>query len=296
MIESALWEIEGATSGVEGDTMLYTVSGPDIVCFGDSMTVGGSTSYPSVLQSKLVGAGKPGTVRNSGVGGETSVTITARSGATPFIVDVDGGNIPASGGVTITFRPINSAAVAPLISGDGIPGGTMDGALKGIPGTISYSAGVYTFTRTTSGSAVVCARPEPFRTDYSEARRGDIYIIWIGQNGPSEVRARNDARAIIQHMSAGDKRWLVISKPTSSDADDALWHDEFGRRFIAIRKYLVEFGLADAGIPPTSQDITDMSNGVVPTSLRTDAVHWNSAGYTILGQQVYNRLLELGWI
>lgn len=279
--------------------MAITTSGPDIVCWGDSMTAGaggGGTAYPGVLQSILAANSKPGAVRNSGVGGENSVTITGRTGANPFIVDVTGGVIPASGGVEVTLRPINGVAVAPLLQGTGTTGATFIGQLNGIHGTISLSGGVYTFTRTTAGSAVTTNRPEPFRTDYSEARRGDIAIIWIGQNGPSEERARNDARAIINHLSPVIKRWLVISKPTSTDADDALWHNEFGRRFIAIRKYMVEFGLADAGITPTTQDTTDIGNGVVPSSLRFDSTHWNAAGYTILGQQVYRRLSELGWI
>lgn len=282
------------------DASAKIVSGPDIVCWGDSMTAGaggGGTTYPSVLASLLSGVGYTGSVRNSGVGGE-GVTITARSGATPFIVDVTGGSIPASGGVTITFRQINGSNVAPLLQGDGNPDGGMTGPLKGVLGTITYDSATttYTFTRTTAGSAVTCDRPEAFRTDYSEARRGDIYIIWIGQNIPSNDRAIQDARAMVEHMTALSKRYIVVSKPTSTDTDDAAWHAEFGRRFLAIRKYMVEFGLQDAGITPTTQDNTDMANGVVPTSLRSDSVHWTAAGYTIMGQQVFNRIRELGWV
>lgn len=275
------------------------VSGPDIVCWGDSMTAGaggGGTTYPSVLQSLLTAASYAGTVRNAGVGGETSVTITARSGATPFLVDVSGGVIPSSGGVTIIFRQINGQSVTPLLQGTGTPGTTFTGSLAGVPGTISQSGGNYTFTRTASGSAVAVTRPVAWRTDFSEARRGDIAIIWIGQNGPSNTRAIEDARAIIDHLEALNKRFLVISKPTSSAADDAAWFAEFGRRFLAIRAYMVEYGLQDAGITPTAQDTTDISNGVVPTSLRTDSVHWTAAGYTILGNQVFKRLNELNWI
>ena len=279
-------------------TLFPVVSGPDIVCWGDSMTAGAGgngTTYPSVLQSLLTAAGKTAVVRNAGVGGETSVTITARTGATPFIVDVSGGQIPASGGVTITFRPINGQPVAPLLQGTGT-GGSFTGSLAGVPGTITQSGGVYTFTRTTAGTAVTANRPLPFRTDFSEARRGDIALIWIGQNGPSNTRAIEDARAIVEHLTALNKRYLVISRPTSTDADDAAWFSAFGRRFVAIRAYMVEFGLQDAGITPTSQDLADIAAGRIPSSLRVDAVHWTAAGYTVMGNVIFNRLNELGWI
>jgi len=281
------------------DPIRKVVSGPDIVCWGDSMTAGaggGGTTMTSVLQTLLTAAGSSAVVRNAGVGGETSVTITARTGATPFIVEIPSGSIPASGGVTVTLRQINGQTAAPLLQGTGTPGSTFSGLLAGVLGTLSQSGGVYTFTRSAPGPSVSVTRPQPFRTNFSEDRRGDIAIIWIGQNGPTNQRAIDDARAIIQHMNALDKRWLVISKPTSTDADDVAWFNEFGRRFIAARQYLMEFGLSDAGITPTAQDITDMAAGVIPSSLRADSVHWTANGYSILGNLVFQRLTEMDWI
>ena len=154
----------------------------------------------------------------------------------------------------------------------------------------------YTFARTTAGTQITFDRPKPFYLDVAAPRLGDIHIIWIGQNGPSTARAISDAKAIIQHMQALDKRYLVVSKPTSTDADDSLFFAEFGRRFVAARKYLVQYGLQDAGITPTAQDNIDIANGVVPTSLRADAVHWTAQGYTILANILFNRIKELGWI
>ena len=113
------------------------------------------------------------------------------------------------------------------------------------------------------------------------------------------MRAIQDAKAIIQRMTALDKRFLVISKPggsSTSDVDDAMWFAEFGRRFIPIRQYMVKYGLADAGITPTAQDITDMANGTVPTSLRSDSVHWLGVDYTILANIIFQRLYEMEWI
>ena len=73
-------------SGAKG--ALGIVSGPNITCWGDSMTAGaggGGTTYPAVLQSLLTAAGYTSTVFNRGVGGENAPTICARAGGNPFI-------------------------------------------------------------------------------------------------------------------------------------------------------------------------------------------------------------------
>jgi lysophospholipase L1-like esterase len=298
MLSTGYLPVAAAYKSSYQDQEFKVSSGPDIWCIGDSMTAGaggGGTTYPIVLQSLLTADGHTGVVRNGGVGGETSVTITARTGAYPFIVNVTGGSIPASGGVAITFRSINGQPTQPLLQGST----SMVGMLGDLPGTISQSGGTYTFTRTTAGTSIVADRPLAFYRDDNKLRRGDIAIIWIGQNGPSNTRAIEDARAIVQYLTALDKRFLVISKPggtSSADTDDAAWFAAFGRRFLPVRQYMVEFGLQDAGITPTSQDLTDIAAGTVPTSLRVDSVHWTAAGYTILGNLLFNRLTEMGWV
>lgn len=239
-----------------------------------------------------------------GVGGETSPTICARQGGNPFLINVTGGIIPASTTpVTVTLEQINGETVRPLLQGST----TWTGVLDGIAGVLnlvepsgssaSWQAdNYYTFARTAAGTQITFDRPKPFYLDVAAPRLGDIHIIWIGQNGPSTARAISDTKAMIQRMQALDKRYLVISKPTSTDADDSLFFAEFGRRFVAARKYLVQYGLQDAGITPTAQDNTDIANGIVPTSLRADAVHWTAQGYTILANLLFNRIKELGWI
>lgn len=280
------------------------ISGPNVVCWGDSMTAGAGgngTTYPKVLQDLLTAAGYTGTVTNRGVGGESSVTITGRTNATPFMVMVDGGSIPATGQVGLTLRQINGITPAPLKQGSQ----SYTCTLAGVPGTFGRTVdadGVtyhYHFTRAADGTAATADRPTPLLLDIGEQHRGDIALIWIGQNGPSNARAIQDAKAIIQHLRALDKRFLVISKPggtSAQDADDAEWFAEFGTRFIAIRQYMVEFGLADADITPTAQDETDMANGTVPSSLRVDAVHWVGAGYEILANVIFRKFEELGWV
>lgn len=279
-------------------------SGPNILCAGDSMTQGNQdgtgVTYPDELQKLLSAAGHPGAVTNFGAGGETSVTITARAGGNPFVVLPVGGVIPATtGAVQITLLPINGAPVDPLKQGPSTYIATLAGVRGTFSRTIAGDVFTYYFTRFVAGTEIPVNRPEPMYLEIAEAARGDIAVIWMGQNGPNTDRAIQDAEAIISHMKALDKRFIVISMPGGSsaqDADDSKWFAKFGRRFIPIRQYMAQYGLADAGITPTAQDLADMTNGTVPTSLRTDAVHWIGEGYKILAKQIFKRMKELEFI
>ena len=288
-------------SGVKG--VMSIVSGINVTAFGDSMTAGaggGGTTYPGELQRLLTAAGHTIPVINRGVGGENSVTICARAGGNPFVVLPVAGVIPATTtAFEITLQAINGYVPKPLMQGPSSYTGRLGNVRGTFSRTVVDTTYTYFFTRATAGIEIVANRPLPLYLDIGDQSRGDINIIWIGQNGPNDVRAIQDAKAIIQRLTALDKRYLVISKPggtTANDADDALWFAEFGRRFIPIRQYMVKYGLADAGIEPSAQDLTDMANGTVPTSLRSDSVHWLAAGYTILAKIIFQRINELEWI
>ena len=292
------------------DTTIKIASGPDIVCFGDSMTAGsggGGTTYPSTLKTLMQNAGSTANVYNMGVGGETSTTICARQGGNPFILSVTDGIIPAdTTPVKVALRQINGNTVTPLLQG----ATTWDGKLGDIAGVLNLvepngsqatwqSNNYYTFARKTAGAQITADRNFPFYLDVAAPRLGDIHIIWVGQNNPDPDRNIADAKAMVRNMRALDKRYIIISRPagtTAQNEDDAKWFAEFGRHFIPIRQYMVEFGLSDAGITPTAQDLTDISNGTVPTSLRSDAVHWTAAGYQILANVVFKKLKELEYI
>ena len=227
IVEKLPGDIGGAPSTYNAGTkgVLKMVSGPNFVAPGDSMTAGAGgngTNYTGVLQGLLTAAGHPGTVKNRGVGGENSVTITARMGGYPFMVLPVAEVIPATTTpFEITLLPINGQMPAPLKQGSL----TYTGRLGAVPGTFSRteSGGVltYYFTRATAGSEVVANRPMAMYLDVGIEARGDIYLIWIGQNGPDTTRAIQDAKALIQQMTALDKRFLVISKPGGTSAQDA---------------------------------------------------------------------------
>ena len=72
--------------------------------------------------------------------------------------------------------------------------------------------------------------------------------------------------------------------------------EAFGEHFLDIRSYLLENGLQDAGIEPVKKDRKNLAKGEIPSSLRVDEVHGNEAFYRIIGEQVYRKLKDLGYI
>lgn len=292
------------------DKQTKITSGPNIVCWGDSMTAGAGAVHPYsyYLQQLLTQSGSTAVVRNCGVGGESSETICARQGGNPFLITVNSGTIDASASTLnpITFLSQGGTTVSPtpLLQGSGNPFeniGYFKGNLYGISGQIHPLNGGYVFVRDESGTSITANRPTHFYTNYSKELRDSIAIIWVGQNsnpsaGLDDARAIQDAKAMARHLETLDKRYLVINKPISVPDEDKLWYAEFGDRYIAARKYLMEYGLADAGLTPTQQDLDSIAAGYIPNSLRYDNVHWNDYGYEILANLIFKRLKDLEWI
>jgi len=298
-------------------------SGPNIVAWGDSMTAGATgVPYTDYLQQIFTAEGIDGNVVNNGVGGESSVTITARTNANPFTVTVVGGQIPASGRIAVNLLPINGVIVEPFRQSGNFT--CTFAGITGIFGATNTGGNYgYWFERASSGDTIDITRPEPVYLNIGEQSRGDIAIIWIGQNQPNWVdgvdnytkvneRAINDAKAIIQYLTAIDKRYLVITAPSGGhekDPFDARWFEELGQRYIPIRQYMATpiyasngitivscYGLDDAGFEATPQDIIEIGEGRIPVSLRNDGVHWKAEGYEILAKIIYKKLKQLGWV
>lgn len=81
------------------------------------------------------------------------------------------------------------------------------------------------------------------------------------------------------------------------NAYNAYMQSKYGRHFVDIHKYLVEFGMADwPALTPTADDVWDMQNNRVPRSLRVDSTHFNQYGYRTVGRLVTARMRELGWV
>jgi len=267
------------------------------VAKGDSLTAGtggAGTTYPGIL-SGLLGT----TVTNTGVGGEISTQIAARANDVVTKLTATGNSIPASASVVVTTDSNIPSAQGSAISG----------TVAGIRGTLTYSAGTISFVRQEAvASAITIPSGSVFVTDLGSSLANLRQIIWVGRNNytdPTTVLA--DIANIVANNKTG--KYIVLSvlngdyplERAGNSAYNTLVSLNkqlgtiYGNKYLDIRRYLIDHGLADAGITPLAQDITDMAQDTVPVSLRFDTIHLTAAGYTVVGTQVYNKIVSLGW-
>ncbi len=281
---------------VDGTSIYKAISRKGIACWGDSLTAGsgatsaGSTSYPPRLFALL----NDREVRNYGLGGQVSSQIVYRQGGNVGTCIVSGDTIPASGGVTLTAFSI--LPFSPATSG------TLDCTIAGIDGTLTLASSVYTFTRKSAGSSLVVSNPVALAFNNYTADEM-INGFWIGQNdGGSSAAILPALAAGIANIKPLIKRFFVMNVTgTSTDvlgsanqiallASNEAVRLVYPNNHIDIRSILVA-----AYNPAIPQDVTDHTNNVIPSSLRSDTVHLNDAGYLIVATAVRDFITAKGW-
>jgi lysophospholipase L1-like esterase len=266
---------------------------------GDSLTAGaGGTAYPTQLATLL---GKP--VTNMGVGGQISTQIAGRFGGVVPLVTVQGNIIPASGAVNVT------SMTSTLHNNQGP--GSVTGSIGGITGVLTATAfdgngnpTATTFTRSVAGTATAVDANTPFIISTSDARDFGTAVLWLGRNNfSSGAQVKADIQACVEFLKTQDRRFVVLSVLNGSgenvgtanyNAITTLNNDLkalYPRNYIDVRAALVR-----AYDSSQTQDVTDFGNDVPPTSLRSDGIHLNTAGYGIVANAVYNFLNLKGWL
>ena len=192
--------------------------------------------------------------------------------------------------------------------------------IGGILGTLRWTGvnyadktGIWTFTRSEAGEELRITRPTAIRTAFDRERNGpdEIMVIFIGQNGGYKDIADliRMHRMMIDHCKGKEYVVLGLSSGTETqrkEYEDAM-KDSFGRRFISLRAYLAHpiydndgetviscYGLDDAGLDATDEDIERIKVGQVPQTLLSDSVHYTSATKTVIGTMLYKKMVELG--
>lgn len=276
-----------------------------ITCWGDSLTEGsgstGNQTYPVQLATLT---GLP--TINEGFGGQVARQIICRQGGAATLVTVAGNLIPASGSVNVTLD-VN------LLAYPAAQSFSITGTLLGVRGTLTKDTGSsYTFTRLTAGSTVICPPATPFvvtqSTRNTSSRNLDqgINIFWCGSNDVGTATIADVAGFIdlaVAKLQQSEKRFLVLG-PIASNAVTsasggyapmraavAQLRARYPSNFIDIHEVLIE-----NYNPAIPQDVTDYANKVTPSSLRTDTIHLNNAGYAIVANTVFNHLTAKGWL
>lgn len=286
----------------------------NVACIGDSLTYGygaspGSTDYPTVL-TKLCGK----TVYNLGVSGESTDEILARQGGFPAIINpvniptetntveiTFSSNINIGSNNTVLLRKASNNLVNPVV-------------IDGVEGNISASNNKYYFTRLEDGTAHEIKHPQYVITKEMREHKDDIQIIFMGTNGGWMITA-DDAETRIKKLTSQidmmidyntSKKYIIIGMHyfyswvlynglTKEQLENAMLL-KYGNHYINLRKYMIEYGLADAGLTATEADTEAINNGNVPPSLLySDGVHGNAYFYNILANLVNKKGIELGY-
>lgn len=138
------------------------------------------------------------------------------------------------------------------------------------------------------------------------AKANQNVVIWVGRNNYNQLSiVMADIAAMVAAL--GHNRYIILSVPNGSTAGEQLGGNDYqkfidlnnamastyGAHYFDIRAWLISSGLAAAGITPTGQDITDIANDIVPSSLRSDAIHPTATGYNIIAAKIKTLFAEL---
>ena len=272
---------------------------PDIVCWGDSLTYGTGgegVTYPSVLAEET-GL----TVYNYGVCGEKADQIAIRMGLYPMTTGAF--TIPEEREQVALSLLCDGEDPVMLRLGDA---GMNPCDIVGIKGELSFSEedGNYYFTRQTEGDAVTVSDGTVVTMDAAgKIDPDDIVVLFIGSN---DRPTAEDAKTLIETEKEmirylGASKYIVVGLTSKEMIPEVAAVNEelkaaFGTHFLDIRTYLLEHGLEDAGITPNEQDLADLADGEIPSSLRVDIVHGTPDFYRILGKQLYEKMRSDGYL
>ena len=123
-------------------------------------------------------------------------------------------------------------------------------------------------------------------------------IIWAGKNNFRDTtQVKNDIALMVSKLTHKD--YLILSiingeytleQKGNSDYViinklNAYLSATYGSHYIDVRSYLVSHY-----DPTKPADVTDFNNDIPPASLRSDSLHLNAAGYTLVAKKVYESI------
>lgn len=283
----------------------------NIPCYGDSMVagfgIGVPASWPTKLQEILPGGR---TTQNLGVSSQTAQEIAMRQGGMPINLVFPSNTIPASGAVTVTTPDtIIWGAVAWTVTGTV---GGVTGVLSHPSGTAGTNTATLTWTRTGSGSTVALGGATAFRS--SAGDRDKVQIFLAGRNDygiggvDSTIRNRviNANKAMVDWLTS--PYFIVLSNITLTSetsgtrgynnvvAVNSALQSLYGERFLDIRRWLIDNGMAALSITPTSADLAAVAADTMPPSLMYDSIHWNAATADLVADKIFERLIQLHYL
>ncbi len=288
----------------------------DIAAWGDSLTDGGSSGDWLVKLAADIGVA----AYNGGTGGQGTRAIAARAGGCPAILAA-AVMIPATTApVVVTFAggfsPVN--ANRPVLF-----------TLAGVAGQLNRDASnVLTFTRLVEGTTVNAAARTMLLPVDAATHRGRTMIVGMGRNsfraGTGDFQAVGQIiaaiRSVLDYQSSRVRRAIVWEIPPTQiepngnanravlDSVNAAIKAAFPGEWLDIASWLrttapqtvgtvmVNDPFTQLGISPTAQDLADIANGVTPTTLTSDGLHFTQLAGTAIAYRIKTHMQIKGWI
>jgi lysophospholipase L1-like esterase len=262
-----------------------------IPCWGDSLTFGAGASdattkaYPPIAGNAFA---TPRTAYNRGVGGQTSTQVAVRQGGVATTATISGGQIPTSGGVTVTFP----SGYEPCTSQS--PVGGIAGTISGVYGFVTYSGGVLTFTRAAAGSAVNVASAQ-FIPDLGFMSGAAGQVFWVGRNNFASLsQIQSDLTAMAATVPGG--RFLMLTVTNKYDGTENSGSADYNQ-------IIADNSMILSGWPSNSVDIRALlvaasggsNDAINPSWGNGDGTHLNDTAYAYIGAQVQSWFAAKGW-
>ena len=256
-----------------------------------------------------------------GIGGQTSTQVATRFGAIPWYLSA-AGNFGAIG-ENIEVTNMSSYALST----------PSDNTSRYISGTLFTNQGSVSvkqrciITRTATGSApnkvevntialtanyfgtgAEIAANSIFIPDTGQNAIDDINIFWMGRNDTNFTTTTVTNVTACVDFLASPKRFLVIgilpsnielpgvASRTSVDAYNAIMLAKYPSNFIETTPPTVD-ELAFIKYTPTSDELTDIANGIFPRGMRpaADDTHLNASGYRVIAYRVSKKFKKYEW-
>ena len=265
----------------------------DLCFWGDSLTAGAGgsgTTYPSVCASELGIT----SFKNCGVGGENANTIACRQGGNSLILKE--GKVSEYSLSELT--DIYGTRCNPLRQGSG-SNSVNPIYINGVKCNLSISQTSTTdpnakYTITGYNGRLLAETPVKLSGCDIKAK---ITVIFVGQNGPYLAERLSLIDSMISKIN---DKYIVMGLSTGSASsrsdEESQMLSKYGVHYFNTRNMLSKYGMAIMNLTPTSSDVKEMSNGEVPSSLRSDSVHLNANGYTALGKMLAQKILACGYV
>lgn len=279
-----------------------------ITCWGDSMTMDFGnigTAFAVELGTEL---GIPASMR--GYSGETGYQIAWRAGAFEARI-TPASDLPATGSVAATitpnigwFRGRTFDGVVTSITGVRVP-------VRIIQSEAATPSDAPTWTvEQLGGIAPAAILPGARVLVGTGAERAVVtqpMTVWFGRNDTDPDRIEDALTALLTQHRDPLRRRVVLpvlnrtTEPAGSPAyvevtaANARIAEVAGDDFYDLRAALILSGLQIAGLTPTPEDATAISEDRVPPALMHDATHLNALGRQAAARLVANEIKTRNW-